>query len=136
MRGLRIVALLAAAASLSVGCGTPQDRDLCRQYGDLKDTAAQVTDLDPATATAEDLTAIADETLDQLDQLQAASDGLYDYAISVFRANLTALRETSDQLGDAALTTARPLIAEDATDAITSYRQLQARLDVACGTTT
>jgi hypothetical protein len=135
MRGLRIVALLAAAASLSVACGTPQDRDLCRQYADLQDTAAQVTDLDPMS-TAEDLTSIANETLKQLDQLQAASDGLYDYAISVFRANLTALRETSDQLGDAALTTARPLIAEDATDAVTSYRQLQARLDVVCGTTT
>ena len=133
MRGMRVVAGVVAATWLLAACGTPQDRDLCRQYADLQDTAAQVTELDPMDTAAE-LTTIADDTLNQLDQLQAASDGLYDNAISVFRANLFALREASDQLGDAALSTARPLIADVAVDTVTSYALLRVRLDVACGT--
>jgi hypothetical protein len=127
--------VLVAVASLLAACGDAQERDLCRQYDDLRDAATQVTELDASTATAEDLAAVSDDVLAALDQLQAASDGLYDVVISDFRADLMAMRETVAGLDDAGLAVARPLLEEAASDTVVSYQLLQQRLDVVCGTT-
>jgi hypothetical protein len=132
-----VAATLVAASvcvALLAACGEASDRDLCTQYAQLRDTAQQVTELDPSSATANDVVTIVDSMLAELDQVQAASDGRYDLAISDFRLQLIGLRESASQLGDAALTTARPLLADSAADAVTSYRLLQQRLDVACPT--
>jgi hypothetical protein len=123
------------ALLLALGaCGNLQERDLCRQYDDLQATVAQVQELDPATATTDDVRDIADETLASLDQLLAASDGLYDFAISTFRLAVTELRQAAVALPGTTLDVARPLMAESRADAITAYELLQQRLDVVCTT--
>jgi hypothetical protein len=131
------VAAALAAALLLAGCGQyqeqVQEQDLCTQVAGLREAAAQVQRLDPATATAADVRVAADGVLAQLNQLQATSEGRYDVAISMARAAVTDLREAAVDLGDTKLAAARPLLEDSATDAVTAYRSLQQRVDAACG---
>ena len=80
--GLLLVALLSLAA-----CGNFRERSLCSQYEDFRTAVAQLQDLDPATATADDVRAIGDDVLAELAQLQSASDDVYVSAISDLRVD-------------------------------------------------
>jgi hypothetical protein len=126
---------VAAVLSLPalVGCGQLQERDLCRQWEDLQGAAAQVEQLDPATATAADLDAVANDVLVEVQQLQATSEGLYDQAVTRFRESLVELRQAAIEVGDEELEAARELLQDDWNDTRTAYQLLAQRLDVACG---
>jgi hypothetical protein len=127
--GVLLVALLALA-----GCGESRERALCSQYDDFRDAAAQVQELDPATATSDDVRAVADDVRSELSQLQSASDGVYDSAISNLRASLTVLSETAVDLPLDDLDLARDLIRDAWDDVLVNYAILVQRLDVACET--
>lgn len=127
------VALTALALTLSA-CGNAQERSMCRQYEDLKEVAAQVEALDPATATAADVLAIVEDFMVQLDQFQATSEGLYDQAVSNLNFSLTELRQVAFDLGDEPLEVARPLMEDSWESTVTAYDILKQRLDVVCGT--
>jgi len=127
--GVSLMVLLTLA-----GCGQFRERSLCSQYGDFQAAVLQIQDLDPATATVDDVRAIADDVLGELDQLLSASDGVYDSAISNLRASLTAFREAAVRLPSNNPDVARPLL-QDAWDrVIVDYQVLTQRLDVACTT--
>jgi hypothetical protein len=130
--------LLGTAMVVLVGlpaCGEAQERDLCRRWEDLQAAAAQVQELDPATDTAEDLDAVANDVLERLEQFQATSEGLYDLAVSDLRAALTAIRQAAIDAGGEELEAARDLLQESWEDTVIAYQVLAQRLDVACGTT-
>ncbi len=128
-----VIALTALTISL-VACGNAEERDLCRQYEDLQQAVAQVDQLDPETASASDALAIVEDVMVQLEQFQAASDGLYDQAVTNLSLALIDLRQVTFDLGDEGLEVARPLMEESLTATVTAYDQLQQRLDVVCGT--
>jgi hypothetical protein len=116
-----------------VACGQLQERDLCRQWQDLQGAAAQVQQLDPATATAADLDAVANDVLVEVQQLQATSEGIYDQAITRFSESLVELRQAANDVGEEELEAARELLQDDWNDTRTAYQLLAQRLDVACG---
>ena len=132
--GRRWVVALAALTVSLVACGNAEERDLCREYEDLQQAVAQIEELDPATATASDALAIVEDVIVQLEQFQAASDALYDQAVSNLSLALDDLRQVTFDLGDEGLEVARPLMEESLTTSVTAYDQLQQRLDVVCGT--
>jgi hypothetical protein len=113
-------------------CGELRERSLCDQYTDFQAAVAQVQDLDPGTATADDIRSIADDVLGELDQLQSAADGQYDVLISNLRASLTVLREAAVDLGPTGIDVARPLLRDAWDDVVADYRLLTQRLDVVC----
>jgi HAMP domain-containing protein len=125
---------IAALALILAACGNAAERDLCREYEDLQQAAAQVEELDPATATAEDVLVIVEDVMVQLDQFQAASEGLYDQAVSNLNFALEDLRLVTFDVGDESLDVARPLMEESWTNTVTAYDLLKQRLDVVCGT--
>jgi hypothetical protein len=127
--GLVLVALLSLAA-----CGNVRERSLCSQYEDFGAAVAQLQDLDPATATADDVRAIADDVLAELAQLQSASDDVYVSAISDLRASITAFRQAAVDLPTTDFDVARPLLQDSWDDVIVDYQVLVQRLDVACNT--
>ena len=127
--GLLLVALLSLAA-----CGNFRERSLCSQYEDFRAAVAQLQDLDPATATADDVRAIGDDVLAELAQLQSASDDVYVSAISDLRASITAFRQAAVDLPTTDFDVARPLLQDSWDDVIVDYQVLVQRLDVACGT--
>jgi hypothetical protein len=128
------VAALAALALTLVACGNLEERSLCRQYEDLRQAAAQVEDLDPETATAADMLAIVEDVMVQLDQFQAASEGLYDQAVSNLNFALSEFRQVTFDLGDEPLEVARPLMEDSWQSTVTAYDLLKQRLDLVCGT--
>ena len=91
-------------------------------------------ELDPETATAADALELVENVIVQLDQFQAAADGLYDQAVSNLNFALTELRQVTFDLGDEGLEVARPLMQESLDTSVTAYNALQERLDVVCGT--
>jgi HAMP domain-containing protein len=128
-----VIAFTALALTLAA-CGNAAERNLCRQYEDLQETVAQLEGMDPETATAADLLAVVEDVTVQLDQFQAASDGLYDQAVSNLNLALTDLRQVTFDLGDESIEVARPLIQESWDNTVTAYSLLRQRLDVVCGT--
>ncbi|HEX6286928.1 MAG TPA: hypothetical protein VFZ80_05540 [Acidimicrobiia bacterium] len=116
------------------GCGNVEERSLCRQYEDLREAAAQIDNLDPETATVADAAAIVEDVMVQLDQFQAASEGIYDQAVSNLNLALTELRQATFDIGDESLEVARPLLEESWQNTLTAYSILEQRLDVVCGT--
>jgi hypothetical protein len=126
---LLLPALLALAA-----CGQVRDRSLCPQYQDFQAAAAQVQQLDPQTATIDDIRAASDDVLDQLDQFQWASDGSYDELISNLRSSLIVLRESAVDLQPSEVAVARPLLQDSWDDVVNNYQLLTQRLDVVCPT--
>jgi hypothetical protein len=128
-----VIALTTLALTLTA-CGNAQERSMCRQYEDLQEAVAQIEELDPATATASDMLAIVEDVMVQLDQFQAASEGLYDQAVSNLNLALTELRQVTFDLGDEGLEVARPLMEESWDNSVTAYDALKLRLDVVCGT--
>jgi HAMP domain-containing protein len=137
MTGLRRRAWVIATAALALtlaACGNAEERSLCRQYEDLQDAAAELEALDPETATAADALELVENVMAQLDQFQAASEGLYDQAVSNLNLALTELRQVTFDLGDEGLDVARPLMQESLVASVTAYNALQERLDVVCGT--
>lgn len=129
----RLIAIIALLLTFTA-CGNAAERNLCRQYEDLQEAVAQVEDLDPATATAADALELVENVMVQLDQFQAASDGLYDQAVSNLNSALTELRQVTFDLGDEGLEVARPLMQESLDNSVTAYDALQERLDVVCDT--
>jgi len=127
--GLLLVALLSLAA-----CGNFRERSLCSQYDDFGAAVAQLQELDPATATANDVRAIADDVLSELAQLQSASDDVYVSAISDLRASINAFRQAAVDLPTTDFDVARPLLKDAWDDVIVDYQVLVQRLDVACNT--
>jgi hypothetical protein len=127
--GLLLVALLSLAA-----CGNFRERSLCSQYDDFGAAVAQLQELDPATATADDVRAIADDVLSELAQLQSASDDVYVSAISDLRASINAFRQAAVDLPTTDFDVARPLLQDAWDDVIVDYQVLVQRLDVACNT--
>jgi hypothetical protein len=125
---------LAALIAILAACGNAQERDVCRHYEDLQQAVAQVDDLDPETATAADALAIVENVMVQLDQFQAASDGLYDQAVSNLNLALEDLRVVVFDIGDESLVVARPLMEDSLTNTAAAYDALKQRLDVVCDT--
>ena len=128
------IALLIASLIVLAGCGDVRERSLCRQYEDFQEAVADVQELDPATATGEDVVRVVDGVLAELDQLLAASDGVYDAAISDLRASLTELRQAAFALSTTDTETARPLLEDNRENVVVDYQLLTQRLDVACTT--
>ena len=128
-----VVLLLPGLFALAA-CGEVRDRSLCPQYQDFQAAVAQVQELDPQTATIDDVRAVSDDVLDQLDQLLWASDDRYDTLISNLRASLLVLRESAVDLEPSQLAVARPLLQDAWDDVVTDYRFLTQRLDVVCPT--
>lgn len=137
MRNVRVsgaIVLLLVPLTL-IGCGAYRERSVCRQYDDFQAAVAEAEQLDPDTATGEEVSAVADDVLAELDQLLAASDGVYDSTISTLRASLTEFREAAFALGTAEVDDAARLLLEDRWDrVVVDYQVLTQRLDVACST--
>jgi hypothetical protein len=133
-RRARVIGVTTLALTLAA-CGNAQERDLCRQYEDLQEAAAEVENLDAETATAADVVETVDQVIVQLEQFQtAATEGLYEQSISNLTFALTELRQVAFDLGDEGLEVARPLMEESVATSVTAYNALQERLDVVCGT--
>ena len=128
------VIVLTALALTPTACGNAEERNLCRQYEDLQEAVAQIEELDPATATAADMLAIVEDVMVQLDQFQAASEGLYDQAVSNLNLALSEVRQVTFDIGEESLEVARPLMEESWDNSVTAYDALKLRLDVVCGT--
>jgi hypothetical protein len=128
-----VIALTALVLTLTA-CGNAQERSLCRQYENLQEAVAQIEELDPATATAADMLAIVEDVMLQLDQFQAASEGLYDQVVSGLRLALTEFRQVTFDIGEESLEVARPLMEESWDNTVTAYQLLAQRLDVVCDT--
>jgi hypothetical protein len=125
---------LAAVAALT-GCGDAAERDFCREYAELVEQAEKFTRIDPSTAPAGTLTAGARDVRIELDQLAAVSEGSLDFSVSALRTALDDLRVTAIDVGDDALDTARPLIAESLDDVRKAWAVLQASAATECGDT-
>lgn len=132
VRGRGRSALLIVPLLVLAACGANRERSLCSQYGDFQATVADIQELDPTSATSEDVVTIADDVLAELDQLQAASDGVYDAAISDLQASLTEFRQAAFALGTTDAESAQALLAEYRADVVVDYQVLTQRLDVAC----
>jgi hypothetical protein len=117
---------------LVAACGNLEERSMCRQYEDVREVAAELRALDPATATTTELLELLEDALVELDQLQATTEGLYDQTISTIRTNLLEFRQVTFDLGEETLEVVRPLYTDSRDRTDTAYQLLEQRLDVVC----
>jgi hypothetical protein len=121
-----------AALPLVAACGDTAQMDLCTQYADLVTAADELQQLDPTTATAEQLRAASEEIKSELDQFQAVSEGRLDSAISMLRANVDAVRQAAIEEGGEALETARQLLEDVMEDVAQAWAVVQRLADAQC----
>ena len=123
-----------AMVLLIAACGGFEQRSLCRDYENLQESAAQIDELDPDTATAEDVRRIAEEVSADLTALSASAEDQYTQAISELALALDELEQTAYELGGTNLREAQPLLEDTFAATVVKYRVLTDRLDVVCNT--
>lgn len=123
--GLALIPVLAA-------CGDASERDLCIQYKDVVATAQDVRNLNPATASADEIRAKLTEFRIQLDELQAVSEGRVDLAISDLRGAIAGLRQAASEADAGSLAAARPLLEDSLEDVKSAWARLREVLQPEC----
>lgn len=131
-RRARATIVLIALMAILAACGDIQEQSLCRQWEDVEEVAAELQALDPATATGEDVTELVEQARGELDQVWSTAEGLYEKAISDFRASLVGLREAASDAGGTSLEVARPLIEDAWAETQTAYQVLADRINLSC----
>ncbi|MGN8245455.1 hypothetical protein ACTHAM_002574 [Cellulomonas soli] len=141
VRGRRVrrlgVALLALACSGgAVACGgpSPAEQDPCTQYADVADALADLQQLDPSTASADEVASAAGEVQVQLDQLQAVSEQRYDAAVSLLRSTVTAVEQSLAVSAGVSPEQVAQQVDEAMTAVVEAWAPLVDSLGGACGT--
>jgi hypothetical protein len=130
----RLVIASVGLALVIAACGGFEQRSLCRDYENLLASAAQIDDLDPETATADDVRQIAADVSADLAVLTASAEEQYNQAISDLQLALDELEQTAYDLGGTNLVEAQPLLEDSFDNTVVKFRILAERLDVVCGT--
>ncbi len=128
---LRAAGACLVAAALT-GCADTRDQSLCDQAADLQASVDQLRDLDPATATADEIRDGVETVILETQQLRAAADGTLQTAAADLQAALDDLRRSLSELDEGDLATARPLIEDTWSDVTTAYANLEQRLQTGC----
>jgi prefoldin subunit 5 len=127
------VGVAIATITLLVACGDTADQDLCARFGDTASAVAELQELDPLNAKAEELQAKAENVEAELDQLGAVSEGRLDTAISILRASVDAVRQAAlDDAGSDALETSRSQLEDILADLAQAWAVLEQRINVQC----
>jgi site-specific recombinase len=127
-----VVALAALATVSACGITDYRGRDFCTQYSEVQQSADAVRQLDPQTASADDVRQAVEDLRRQVGQLQGTSDGNLNTQISNLRtaaADLRAAAVTASQEGYVA---ARPLLRVSVTDLKQSLAVFKASADAQC----
>ena len=116
------------------GCGVwnPAEQDVCAQYQQFRASADALRQLDPRTATADQVRAAAEKARADLNQVSASADGMLDTSISAVRASLLDLQEAATTASDKGLAAARPMLAESAMNVKQSLAALQSDVQNVC----
>ncbi len=134
----RLVGGLVGVALVVSGCAAQaQDAkatDVCAQVDDLRDAMQDVRDLDAATLTADQVKDSLGRLRTELDQVMAAADGTARTDAAALREAIADLRATVVAAGPDALTTARPLVAEQLDAVRDAAQALQRDVAATCGT--
>lgn len=127
--------MIAAPLVLSGCAGMAQDaraNDLCTRYHELVTSANQLREVDPAQVKADELRARADRFRDQLNQVQAASDGQLDTAIANLQSTLDDLRQGAVEAGAHVHATVQTLWKDDLEHVAESWAALRQAADTRC----
>lgn len=117
------------------GCADTRDQSLCDQAADLQATVQELRDLDPATATADQVRDLVDQLVLDVQQLRAAADSTIETAASNAQSAFEDLRRSLSDLSADNLDIARPLIEDAYEDAVTAYNTLEQKLETGCNLT-
>lgn len=125
------VAGLVAAVTLTA-CADTRDQSLCDQAADLTTAVDELRELDPATATAEELRGRIEAVVVETQQLRVAADGTLETTAANLQAALDDLRRSLSELDVQDLEVARSLIEDSWSDVTTAYATLEQRLATGC----
>lgn len=112
---LAVVAL--AASVVLAGCSDTQTSDFCTQYDDAVARADDFRSVRPSSQDVDKMRDQAQQLQDELDQLQAVSEGRLDTAISAMRTAVNDFVNTARDRTQDTIDTVRPAL-QDAKDEI------------------
>jgi hypothetical protein len=114
------------------GCSDPQAADLCTRYEQVTTRADEIKNLHPSTESVNDLRRMLTDFKASLYQLQAASDGRLDTAISNLRAAVQDFIQAAVDNGKKALETSQPLLDDSLDEVAKQWGLLQQKADDEC----
>jgi hypothetical protein len=128
-RVVGVLAALALALPLAACDYTARAKgsELCGRYDELANSVEKLKAEDPRTAKAEDLRDAVEGVQDQLDQLQAVSEGRLDSALTTLRSDLSSELESAVDAGSAELKDALQNVSD-------TWARVQVLAAVQCGT--
>lgn len=137
-RGFR-VALTVAALTLAAGCNgdsggdgsASADADVCAGYDSFSASVADMGDVNLESADASELRQRAEKVSDDLDKLEAASDGSFQVAINGLQDVVDSFVKAVDQAADAGAA-ARARLQTGLDNLEQALRRLGSRIDAAC----
>ena len=125
------VAAMTLAASCNGGDGSAADADLCADYDTFRASVSDMGDVNLESVNADELRQRAQKVSDDLDKLEAASDGSFQVAINGLQDVVDSFVKAVDQAGDeGAAARARLQTALDNLEQ--ALRRLGSRIDSAC----
>ena len=127
-----VVALAALATVSACGITDYRGRDFCTQYSEVQQSADAVRQLDPQTASADDVREAVEDLRRQVGQLQGTSDGNLNTQVSNVRAAAGSLREAAVAASQEGYVAAQPLLEASVTDVKQSLAVLKASADAKC----
>lgn len=137
-RGAAAVLVALAYLGGTAGCGgpAPAEQDPCTQFTDLAGAVDDLRQLDPSTASADELTSAAGEVQVQLDQLQAVSEQRYDAAVSLLRSTVSAVEQSAAVSAGVSPEQVAQQVDEAMAAVAQAWAPLGRSLETACGTGT
>jgi hypothetical protein len=134
-RALRLagVGLVAVAGVGLAACGDTEERSLCNVYGDWLDVQAEVEELDPTQATAEDAAGVAQDALDVTRRLREVDQDRYGEPLESLEFALQDVLRTLESVpDDADYDTWAPLVDDSVEDAVLAAERVQDLIDPTC----
>ena len=128
-----VIGLVALATVSACGITDYRGRDFCTQYSEVRQSADALRQLDPQTASPDDIRTAVEDLRRQLGQLQGTSDGNLNTQVSNLRAAAGSLREAAVAASEKGHAAARPLVQDSVTLVKQSLAVLIASADAQCG---
>jgi hypothetical protein len=131
---LGVVGVAVLASLVACGIENQAERDVCTQYRQFQDSADALRELDPSSASADDVRAAVDDFQDELNQVVAAADGSLNSQVSSLRAAAVNVREAAVVASQEGFAAARPMLQDSLTEARQSLAALDQGAEVLCPT--
>ena len=120
-----VVVVVMMPVVTACGIADTASRDLCTQYQQFVASADALRQLDPSTASADEVEAKVADVRARLNQVAATADGRLDTAVSNLRSALVDLEQSAVTASAEGYTVARPMVQESLTEVKVRFAALQ-----------